>query len=82
MHDMYVYQMMGVCCDLLNSCPTPALHCQTGQNKGRYWEKELSFLFVLLVEVIPDVFSLLHCKVITLDSGINIGVRLLIFENF
>ena len=40
---------MGVFCDRLKLCSIAALDCQTGQNKGRYRKKELSFLLVLLV---------------------------------
>ena len=34
---------MGVFCDRLKLCSTAALYCRTGQNKGRYREKELLF---------------------------------------
>ena len=44
----YVYQLMGVFNDRLDSCSTAAPYCQTGQNKGRYCEKALSFLLILL----------------------------------
>ena len=40
---------MGVYCERLNLCSTVALDCRTGQNKGRYHKKELSFLLVSLV---------------------------------
>ena len=37
---------MGAFCDRLKICSTGAPDCQTGQNKGRYREQELSFLLV------------------------------------
>ena len=37
---------MGVSCDRLMLGSTAALNCWTGQNKGRYWEKEFLFLLV------------------------------------
>ena len=40
---------MGVFCDRLKLCSTAALDCRTGQNKGRYHEKELLLLLVSLV---------------------------------
>ena len=39
---------MSVFFDRLTLCSTAALDCQTGQNKVRFCEKELSFLLVLL----------------------------------
>ena len=44
----YVYQLKGVFCNRPNLCSTADLNWGTGQNKGRYCQKELSFLFVLL----------------------------------
>ena len=43
---------MGVFCDRLKLGSTAALDCRTGQNKGRYHEKELLFLLVLLICII------------------------------
>ena len=45
---IYVYQLMGVFCDMFKLCSTVALDSLTGQNKGRYREKELAFLLVSL----------------------------------
>ena len=42
----YAYQLMGVFFDKLKVCSTAAPDCQTGQNKGRYCEQELSFLLI------------------------------------
>ena len=39
---------MGVFCDKLKLGSKAALDSQTGQNRGRYPEKELLFLLVLL----------------------------------
>ena len=39
---------MSVFCDRLKFGSTAALDCHTGQSKGRYRKKELSFLLVLL----------------------------------
>ena len=47
--DIYVYQLMGVFCDKLKFGSTAALDCRTGQNKGRYHEKQLLLLLVLLI---------------------------------
>ena len=41
---------MGVFSDRLKLCSTAALNCRTGQNKGSYREKELSFLLVSLAK--------------------------------
>ena len=43
---------MSVFCDKLKLCSTAALDRRTGQNKGRYRKKELSFLLVLLITTI------------------------------
>ena len=40
---------MGVFCDRLKCDSTVALDCRTGQNKGRYCEKELLLLLVLML---------------------------------
>ena len=40
---------MGVSCDRLNLCSSAALDCLTGQNKGRYFKKDLTFLLVSLI---------------------------------
>ena len=40
---------MDVFCERLKLGSTAALDCQTGQNKGRYCKKELSFLLVSLI---------------------------------
>ena len=40
--------MMGVFCDRLSFGSIAALNCHTGQDKGRYCEKELLLLLVLL----------------------------------
>ena len=40
---VYVHQLMGVFCDRLKLGSKAALDCQTGQNKGRYRKRELSF---------------------------------------
>ena len=49
---------MGVFCDNLKLCSTAALNCRTGQNKGRYCEKELSFLLVSLsIKIKAQVYS-------------------------
>ena len=42
---------MNVYCDRLKLGSTAALNCQTGQNKGRYCKKELSFLLTHLVDI-------------------------------
>ena len=47
---------MVVFCDRLKLCSTAALTCRTGQIKGRYREKEHSFLLVSL----NRAFSLLE----------------------
>ena len=39
---------MGVFCDRLNVGSTAALDCWTGQNKGKYREKDFLFLIVWL----------------------------------
>ena len=39
---------MGVFCDRLEFGSTAALICRTGQNKGRYCQKELLLLLVSL----------------------------------
>ena len=39
---------MGIFCDRLKFGSTTALVCHTGQNKGRYCEKELLLLLVSL----------------------------------
>ena len=39
---------MVVFCDRLKLCSTAALDCRTGQKKGRYLKKELSFLLISL----------------------------------
>ena len=44
----YVYQLIGVFCEGLKLGSTAALDCRTGQNKGRYREKELLLLLVSL----------------------------------
>ena len=41
-----VYQLMGVFCERLKFDSEIALDCHTGQNKGRYHEKELLLLLV------------------------------------
>ena len=46
---------MGVFCDKLKLCSTAALDCRTGQNKGRYREKELLFLLVSLESTYEEV---------------------------
>ena len=52
---------MGVFCDRLTLCSTAALDCRTGQNKGRYREKEFSFLLVLLsatnIKFLANIFG-------------------------
>ena len=40
--------MMRVFCERLKLGSTTALHCGTGQNKGRYCKNELLFLIALL----------------------------------
>ena len=49
----YMYSNMSadgcIFFDRLKLCFTAALDCRTGQNKGRYCEKELSFLLVSLL---------------------------------
>ena len=45
---------MGVLCDRLRLGSTVALDCRTGQDKGRYREKELLFLLVLLINPNSD----------------------------
>ena len=47
-----VYQLMGLFCDKLKLGSTAALDCRTGQNKGSYRKKELSFLFVSLAGIL------------------------------
>ena len=44
--DGILHQLMGVFCDRLKLCSTATLDRWTGQNKGKYHEKELSFLLV------------------------------------
>ena len=56
--DTHIVTNTNVCqldafCDRLKFCSTSALDCRTGQNKGRYCEKELLFL---LISLLPDVF--------------------------
>ena len=47
---------MDVFCDRLKLGSIAALDCQTGQNKGRYHEKELLFLLVSLASTINWLF--------------------------
>ena len=49
---------MGVFRDRLKFCSTAALNCQ---NKGRYCEKELSFLLVSLVQRLLSYLASAHC---------------------
>ena len=50
---------MAVFCDSLKLGSTAALDCRTGQNKGRYCKKEVSFLLVLLRQAKATLFSIL-----------------------
>ena len=52
---------MGVFCDRLKFGSTAALDCGTGQNKGRYCEKELLLLLISLINAI-DVPSVSICS--------------------
>ena len=45
---------MDLFCDRLKLGSTAALDCRTGQNKGRYPEKELLFLLVLLIMTLEE----------------------------
>ena len=56
----YVYQLMGVFCNRLNSGSTLAPDCRNHQNKGSYCKKELSFLLVLLSAVLQNSFFLIR----------------------
>ena len=58
-----IYQLMVVFCDRLKLGPRAALDCQTGQNKGRYCEKKLSFLLVSLIRTIWLNYSSVDGKV-------------------
>ena len=44
--DGILHQLMGVFCDRLKLCSTATLDRWTGQNKGKYQEKELPLLLV------------------------------------
>ena len=48
---------MVVFCDRLKLGSTAALDCRTGQNKGRYCEKELLLLLVSLPETMSILIS-------------------------
>ena len=57
MTDLWCNQLIGVFCDGLKFGSTAALDCRTGQNKGRYCEKE-SLLLLISLEL------LLYCRAI------------------
>ena len=51
---------MGVFCDRLKLCSTVAPDCRTGQNTGRYRKHELSFLLLLLGDIIFSINQLFY----------------------